>query len=152
MFIVLNGKKFPCELCGKLFGQQSYLINHIARHRNPSSELFYCSTCKKRFKTQDNLNLHIKALHMSSPGQKPYQCELCNKTFINITGLRSHQAVHEKDTPFCCNICKVQFKRKHSLERHQYVHKLVKDFICPLCGKAFVNDVYLRNHVRRHNN
>ena len=54
-----------------------------------------CPYCCGKFKTEENLRLHIRALHEKNIS---VQCRLCSKTFIGQTALKAHLNVaHGED-------------------------------------------------------
>ena len=36
-------------------------------------------------------------------GEKPYECEYCDKAFNNPSSLRSHVLSHSEDRPYICD-------------------------------------------------
>ncbi|CAL1274871.1 unnamed protein product, partial [Larinioides sclopetarius] len=46
-----------------------------------------CDTCGRGFKASSNLRVHLR-VHTK---ERPYSCEICNKSFIYSSGLRSHK-------------------------------------------------------------
>ncbi|CAF4959177.1 unnamed protein product [Pieris macdunnoughi] len=59
-------------------------------------------------------------------------CELCGKTFRQLSYLLSHKIQHKKEeaeklekinkTVFCCEVCKKEFRRLHHLVQHRLIH------------------------------
>ena len=64
------------------------LHNHLQTHTNERK--FICPTCKKGFKTMNNLKQHK---HSHGPPQ--YACKVCGHTFSFSQGLLNHvRAIH----------------------------------------------------------
>ena len=48
--------------------------------------------------------------------------------------------IHIGDKPFECNICDKKFKTLHELKKHKLWHSGEKPFDCDICGKKFVTN------------
>ena len=87
---------------------------------------------------------------MSHTDEKPYECEICNKTFNRSANLTKHQRVHTGEKPYECEICKKAFSNNSALATHKRIHTGEKPYACDICEKTFSNKSHLVQHKRMH--
>ena len=172
----LKCKNIPCELCGKLFYNQTHLRSHMEHHNkdkhichicsnnfssskslrehikfkhNPDS-LPKCTVCHKTYSTPQNLKSHFSRVHMQ---EKKYICPDCGKAFFEKAELDFHSSSHNpQDLNVTCDICKLKFKNNKTL----YYHKKRthdpsnKIHICYQCGKSYADSHHLNRHMESH--
>lgn len=84
-------------------------------------------------------------------GEKPHECTICNKRFIQATQLRAHLFHHTGENGFECEECKVSFNRKVRLDEHiRYVHRKEAPMECEICAKTFTRKEDLSRHLDTH--
>ena len=83
-------------------------------------------------------------------GEKPFQCDVCEKKFNNKANLNKHRQIHVNKRPFVCNICGQSYRHSYDLKRHMSTHSVSKDFTCSECGKKFARKTYLQRHALTH--
>ena len=82
--------------------------------------------CKKAYPfikvIEANLSFCVVVAYMSYPSQH-VRCSLCDKTYSNMSNLRTHMLdVHEdipEDQWLSCEYCEKKFKTKHKLINHR---------------------------------
>jgi KRAB domain-containing zinc finger protein len=57
----LQLKPFRCEVCSRMFGRKSHLINHSFIHTGEKP--FKCHLCDYRCSRKSHLNRHLEAMH-----------------------------------------------------------------------------------------
>ncbi|KAI8343696.1 hypothetical protein BC941DRAFT_412060 [Chlamydoabsidia padenii] len=56
--------------------------------------------------------------HSSPSDIRPYQCQICERSFARKHDLQRHIRVHTGDKPYACLCCKKAFARTDALKRH----------------------------------
>ena len=108
---------------------------------------FECITCKKKFTTPHGFEVHVRRSHS---GRRPYECDVCNKTFGHAVSLSQHRAVHSQERSFQCKQCGKTFKRSSTLSTHLLIHSDTRPYPCQYCGKRFHQKSDMKKHTYIH--
>ena len=178
-----------CLFCDKRFAQKTNAREHFLRIHNKDPELrapeepkkdkfevFECQWegCGKRFRDKHILMRH-KGIHS---GEKPFQCEFCEKAFrqksnledhclrihfqnelpetesvakINASGLGSERLFFFDGRQYVCRVCDQRFGTFSSVRRHLFVHQKRKPFKCAEkeCERTFSQKSNMISHYLR---
>ncbi|KAH8860130.1 Zinc finger protein Gfi-1b [Schistosoma japonicum] len=94
------------------------------------------------------LKVHVRRSHNN--GKRPFECQLCQKTFGHATSLYQHESVHCQDKQFQCSQCGKTFKRSSTLSTHLLIHSDTRPYPCQYCGKRFHQKSDMKKHTYTH--
>ncbi|XP_026492928.2 zinc finger protein 431-like [Vanessa tameamea] len=147
-------KKHVCQDCGAAFKAPSQLKNHMIKHS--LSRNYHCVECDRSFKSYNALKQHLKvaAPHVNYM-ELPFVCDHCDKRFGVRRDLERHMnRVHLNIKPYQCDKCNKAYVNGWSLTEHKRFthegHKRPLKFPCPLCDKVFDRNATRKAHIRTH--
>ncbi|KAM0756057.1 hypothetical protein T439DRAFT_320745 [Meredithblackwellia eburnea MCA 4105] len=154
-----NGRH-QCRWKGCLlsFETSSELMNHLSVEHVGSGKAGYvclwegCDRCEdgKGFAQRQKVMRHLQ----THTGDRPFVCDVCNKSFSEATTLTQHMRVHTNERPYKCTHpgCEKAFSLASALTIHLRTHTGDKPFRCPFpgCSSAFAESSNLSKHIRTH--
>ena len=172
-------RPYVCMTCNKAFIQKVHLKRHEMTHTGERP--FACHLCDKAFPQKVHLNRHFKthtpyepdptaveqtaAANQAAAGgnmaglrkqnvERPFQCQHCNKAFIQKVHLQRHEKLHApRERPFSCDTCGRSFFDKAKLKLHAKVHAVVNlTYPCSFgdCTQEFSSVMHVKAHEQTH--
>ncbi|XP_052747789.1 PR domain zinc finger protein 5-like isoform X2 [Galleria mellonella] len=172
---------YECETCGKTFQTESMLKLHKQAHLDPvecpicrklikpiylKRHLKYTHTQKKLVKPKKNLKVvkcdwcghmvtrkgelesHVNRFHLKI---KPYECNICKKTFCGKERLKEHIQTHSTEHTRYCTICGKKYANRVCLKMHLRLHSGVTPYECDICGEKFRSSSIMNTHkIKKH--
>lgn len=101
-----------------------------------------------RFSQKGHRDIHYR----THTGVKPYQCDICLKSFSINQSLMKHYKIHTDERPYSCTYCTKAFRTSYHLSNHVKRHLGAKHFACdwPECTLSFVANSELKRHKWKH--
>ncbi|CAH0564476.1 unnamed protein product [Brassicogethes aeneus] len=135
--------EFRCELCPKAYSHRTCLIKHRAVEHGEVKK-YHCENCPKFFSDPSNLQRHIRTHHV---GARSHACPECGKTFQTSSGLKQHTHIHSSVKPFQCEVCFKSYTQFSNLCRHKRMHADCRMQIkCTKCSQTFSTLTSLSKH------
>lgn len=136
-----NERLYPCKLCSYAGRTASAVYVHMSTHANDS---YVCEICSKIFKSNRNLNDHLRRVHSKI---KRHHCTYCDKKFVDKYMLKVHIRSHTGVRPYKCNICEKAFIRSDGLKEHMRIHGQGAFYQCKMCERRFVSRKSITKHT-----
>ncbi|XP_063390654.1 PR domain zinc finger protein 5-like isoform X17 [Cydia fagiglandana] len=169
----LEKNRFQCVVCSELL----YSLQSISRHTAMHYYQFTCEICGRKFRTCQNLDLHIRSQHpvendeyfcgrckITFPSAKAktdhmktsklcqtYVCKTCGERFLNWELRETHQvtAHNQERRTYRCIECDQVFKYRSYLSRH-FNSTHTDKYKCTYCNKQYHTSTELKEHVATH--
>ena len=82
---------------------------------------------------------------------KPYQCDVCGRSFARRYTALEHKRLHSGEKPYQCDRCGKRFTTCGDLTKHRRSqHGAVKPHVCSICGKEMSTGREVADHKRLH--
>lgn len=111
-------KNFECDFCGLKKTTMKELKIHLNYHTKEKQ--WSCTECPSMvFNSSSNLSLHRKTVHYKI---KDFTCQFCQQSFARRETLRYHEMTHTGEKPRECGICGKRFIQLIALKTHIKTH------------------------------
>ncbi|CAO1434679.1 unnamed protein product [Diamesa hyperborea] len=118
----LNIKPFICEICGAAYSEAKVLKRHMGKHDGTYEKRFTCEVCGLKKYDLGGLKAHMR-IHT---GEKPHQCEHCERRYALKADLTKHLRSHVGQNTYKCEFCSDAFRLQAELRDHYQVHYQIK--------------------------
>ena len=149
-------RNFVCNICGSRWKRRCDLRRHIREvHEGIKPKVSKPSTGKKRFPCPvcGGMFTELQSHMRKHTGEKPYQCNICERRFAQPNTLVAHQRTHTGERPYKCTQCEKTFTQSsHRLTHMKAIHSAERSYECETCGKTFKLKGNLNAHKETHAN
>ena len=93
--------------------------------------------------------------NMNQQDKKNWECQICQKTFVEKAHYTGHVSAHHKIRQFVCKKCNKEYAYKASFTRNMKVCKkaentsTIQEYQCDNCSSTFIKKHILNDHVKR---
>ena len=121
---------------------------------------YLCSFCEKSFKWRS----HWKSHERIHTGERPFKCEICEKTFTRSDGLQCHKVNHIRNNSefynndatknALLNVCHPEWPKNNDVVSQENMKSTdqtaTRLFYCSICSRVFLSSAGLIKHFRSH--
>jgi len=136
--------RYVCDKCGYASTTSVNLRSH-KNHVHDKIYKYVCHICAQPKQTKLLLEEHMTISH--GQGERKFQCDKCDKSFVRSFDLKHHfESHHAKKTLYQCEQCPKTFWMKSYLNTHvRMMHENYRPHKCDICQQGFV---YKRDVVK----
>lgn len=141
-----NCEKIPCKFgppCTRQYKTKQKMLLHYQKnhieHNDIKSFSFKCELCEETFRRKALYRMHM----YSHTGNYPYNCEKCDKGFLNQNSLVRHRNAHKS---YKCSECTEEFPKWSQLVAHRHGMHSSNEHKCSVCERIFSTKRMLKHH------
>ncbi|KAM9860231.1 zinc finger and BTB domain-containing protein 40 [Aulostomus maculatus] len=144
-------RPYVCRECGKGYSQASGLTVHLHTFHNVS-EPHDCQKCCLSFSSLEEHRQHIEEFHP----KEYHSCPVCDKVCTSAALLDKHKATHAGTKPFSCDLCNKSYQQLSGLWYHNRTNhpdvfanhtRQLKTLVqCDVCFKFFPSAATVAKH------
>ena len=113
-------------------------------YKQHTEKTIQCGQCDQLFAKEYYRKVHINSSHTKENNK---MCNYCGERFWDKTTFQAHVNRHTGFRPFECDVCQKTFLVKNHLTTHSKLHTL--PFKCNVCEKGFIYSAHLKDHIRK---
>ena len=83
--------RYKCNICNTELANRFCAEDHKKKNHSVISKTLECKLCEKKFHQSHELKKHHLRVHTK---QRPYKCQVCNKSFTHSSHLAVHKRIH----------------------------------------------------------
>uniref|UniRef100_A0A8B9GNR0 Zinc finger protein 516 n=1 Tax=Astyanax mexicanus TaxID=7994 RepID=A0A8B9GNR0_ASTMX len=134
----------------------------VKKERTSNEAGKQCSLCRKRLRSQAELEQHMQdfhdALHQEEPNQLQSRISKTHTAEEEDLPLEESPSIEEEAEKenelgkgdFPCDHCDQVFTQAWFLKAHMKKHQSMLDYGCRICGRRFREPWFLRSHMKTH--
>lgn len=113
--MVHQNERVQCQICGESLANRRTLTRHMLT-RHDTTGPYHCEKC-----TYETMSLVLFKKHqmVHDVNRRRYPCQLCNKTFLRLKGLKEHGPVHTGIFLHECEWCEYACNSAQNLRKHR---------------------------------
>ncbi|XP_029990082.1 zinc finger and BTB domain-containing protein 40 [Sphaeramia orbicularis] len=144
-------RPYVCRECGKGYSQASGLTVHLHTYHNVTQP-HDCQKCCLSFSSLEEHRKHIEEFHP----KEFHKCPTCDRVFSSAALLDKHKATHTGGKPFSCELCNKSYQQLSGLWYHNrtqhpdvfanHTRQLKALVQCDVCFKFFPSASSLAKH------
>ncbi|XP_075686999.1 zinc finger protein 646 [Rhinoderma darwinii] len=134
----------------KISGFNDEDVSNGADHNDDSSSLEpVCDTLESHECKEAGDSAAKESTYTENQEQRPYRCDVCDRSYLHASSLRTHKSTHERGN-YKCYVCRREFLNPITLRSHLRTHSAEKHFQCVDCGQIFLSSEELISHSTVH--
>jgi len=138
-----------CSGCGRSFSNNAWLSQHAKYCKERDKIKFSCSYCSYVTSIYEEYKVHSRTFHSLEEEEiKKFKCSDCNKKFLCVQNLRSHEKFCNSRNGFKCRYCSLEFTGYKNYAEHVKMKHQDKVFSCQKCGRGFMHKNNVKSHER----
>lgn len=142
---------YTCHLCNETVVSKLGIMTHNrVKHMDHPDLTCDISSCKKLFRTKEDLESHRKDHKFHN---NPNVCDFCGDTVENKLKLKMHVlSLHRNEIGVSCGVCLIPMKDPKDLKKHvetEHCSVLSNPNTCQVCGKQYASKWKAFDHTKK---